>query len=196
MPISPRKVWKNSFFSYQGGLSWHLRALHCKFQMYEDHRSRWERDYGLCWSRSNTRAFLHELLCFAVRSLCLHQHIHIASCAGLYCFPHTGCYRTLNHFGLCAWSSNWGRTSRSKRIKLSFPAWKFILLIKSGLRTYTIGTGATAYTPVVHMAHTFYSISCMQAPIPIPLYYRLVGSYFPLSWWVALLLSGCSFWWC
>ena len=25
-------------------LSWHLRDLHCKFQMYEDCRSQWERD--------------------------------------------------------------------------------------------------------------------------------------------------------
>ena len=43
MPISPREARKNFFafiFSYQDGLSWHLRALHCKFQMYEDCRSR------------------------------------------------------------------------------------------------------------------------------------------------------------
>ena len=44
-----------SFFSYQDELLWHLRALHCKFQMYEDCRSRWERDYGLHWSRSSAR---------------------------------------------------------------------------------------------------------------------------------------------
>ena len=34
------KIFQPSFFSYQDGLSWHLRALHCKFQMYEDCRSR------------------------------------------------------------------------------------------------------------------------------------------------------------
>ena len=33
------------FFSYQEGLSWHLRALYCAFQMYED----------LCCARSATR---------------------------------------------------------------------------------------------------------------------------------------------
>ena len=34
--ISLREAWKTIsplFFSYQDGLSWHLRALHCKFQM-------------------------------------------------------------------------------------------------------------------------------------------------------------------
>ena len=36
LPISPREVRKffsPLFFSYQGGFSWHLRALHSKFQM-------------------------------------------------------------------------------------------------------------------------------------------------------------------
>ena len=35
-PISPHeagKFFSPLFFSYQGGLSWHLRALHSKFQM-------------------------------------------------------------------------------------------------------------------------------------------------------------------
>ena len=30
------KFFSPLFSSYQDGLSWHLRALHCKFQMYED----------------------------------------------------------------------------------------------------------------------------------------------------------------
>jgi len=28
-----RKIFSPSFFTYQDGLSWHLHALHCKFQM-------------------------------------------------------------------------------------------------------------------------------------------------------------------
>ena len=41
MLISPREArfFSPSFFTSQDGLSWHLRALHCKFQMYEDCRS-------------------------------------------------------------------------------------------------------------------------------------------------------------
>ena len=37
---SHRKTFLPSYFSYHDGLSWHLRALHCKFQMYKDCRSR------------------------------------------------------------------------------------------------------------------------------------------------------------
>ena len=32
-PREARKIFSPLFFSYQGGLSWHLRALHSKFQM-------------------------------------------------------------------------------------------------------------------------------------------------------------------
>jgi len=38
---SAQKNFSPSFFSYQVGLSWHLRALHCKFQTYKD-RCSWE----------------------------------------------------------------------------------------------------------------------------------------------------------
>ena len=36
----PNAAHRGTFLSSQDGLSWHLRALHCKFQMYKDGCSR------------------------------------------------------------------------------------------------------------------------------------------------------------
>ena len=36
----PNAAHRSTFLSSQDGLSWHLRALHCKFQMYKDGCSR------------------------------------------------------------------------------------------------------------------------------------------------------------
>ena len=44
---------------------------------------------------------------------CNLQHAQLCS---LYLLSQIGCHRTLDNFGLCAWSSNWRRTSTSKRI--------------------------------------------------------------------------------
>ena len=44
-----------SLFTSQDGLSWHLHALHCKFQMYEDCRSQGHHELLPCSNFAHER---------------------------------------------------------------------------------------------------------------------------------------------
>ena len=57
--ISPHEAWREknlpSIFTSQDGLSWHLRVLHCKFQMYEDCRSQGRHELLPCSNFAHER---------------------------------------------------------------------------------------------------------------------------------------------
>ena len=52
--------------SYRDGLSWHLRALHCKFQMYKDCRSRGRHVLLSCSNKCHVLAIGHAYIMVGV----------------------------------------------------------------------------------------------------------------------------------
>ena len=197
MPISPRKVWKTQLSG------WALVA--CTFVLCTA-SSRCMRitDPGenettdCAGSSSNTRAFMHEMRhCYAslsdrcVYTENLHQHVHIASCVCTV-FPVQGAIELSITLGYVLGAPIGGGLQEVRELRLS-SCIEIYLVDKEWFKNVYYWHRHTLLLYTWH-THSIASSSCKL--LCLPLYYRLVGSYFPLSWWVALLLSGCSFWWC